>query len=136
MSKYLHEKKTINIGTEEFLVEYTNRINIIVDLVSLHLFFYRLPHYYYHCYSKKPINIKDWIQNWSFPSYSLCFSLLLCVCCVCVRLISLAFLVLWFCKIYCPAAQKELDIPKYKMNNMCNFVFCSFVGGGGVSTVI
>ena len=40
-----------------------------------------------------------------------------------VRLISLAFLVLWFCKTYLPVAQKELDIPKYKMNNMCNFVF-------------
>ena len=51
-------------------------------------------------------------------SHSLSLSLSLSV-----RLISLAFLVLWFCKAYLPAAQKELDIHKYKMNNMCNFVF-------------
>ena len=102
-----------------------NRKNI-GELVLLHF-------YSTHITRKKPINRNDWKQNW-FPSlipwlflFSLpllhpLFSLSLSLS-HSVRLISLAFLVLWFCKTYLPVAQKELDIPKYKMNNMCNFVF-------------
>ena len=72
-------------------------------------------------YKKKPINTNDWTQNWFLsPTQCLFLSLSLSHS---VHLISLAFSVLWFCKTYLPAALKELDIPKYKMNNMCNFVF-------------
>ena len=87
---------------------------------------------FYAYYKKKPINRNDWKLKLVSLSHSmtlyafvylfetLFFSLSLSHS---VRLISLAFLVLWFCKTYLPAAQKELDIHKYKMNNMCNFVF-------------
>ena len=61
-------------------------------------------------------------KNW-FLSPVLLLSLSLLSFSLSARLISLAFLVLWFCKTYLPAAHKELDIPKYKMNNMCNFMF-------------
>ena len=80
---------------------------------------------FYAYYMKKPINTNDWKQKLVSlcRSITLFLTLSLLSFSLSARLISLAFLVLWFCKTYLPAAHKELDIPKYKMNNMCNFMF-------------